>query len=266
MKSDEQAKGRSSEPSRCAYCEGNRDTQWHRHQPAGRAMPDDQEESSKDFYAWLAWEPSNLLPICIDCLPKDNGFYPVRRKRTRPSRQMLTVWTRSLQNLQGTRLGDLTIADFALPDNYRIELEKAEQPILHRPGNIKSYGGEYSFDLRTFELFSKSSRAKFTIDHFNLNAPNTVELRHKVILERLDRLRDLGPEAEFDFRHVQYGGAWYLAMKTVITRMLRDSDIQGDAYPNLIRSAVRKLYNDPVWHSFDEYVENLSSDERIDWR
>jgi len=264
MKSDEEAKGRNSTSSRCAYCEGNRDTRWYRHQPTGRAMPETKGEFSKDFYAWFAWDPSNLLPICSDCLPKDNGFYPVRRKRARPSRQMLTIWTRSLQRLQGTQRGDLTITNFALPDNYRIELEKAEQPILHRPGNIKSYGGEYSFDLRTFELFSKSSRAKLTIDHFNLNAPNTVELRRKVILERLGKLSELGPEAEFDFRNVEYGGAWYLAMKTVITRMLRDSDVQGDAYPNLIRSAVKKLYNDPVWRSFEEYVANLSSDERID--
>lgn len=232
---------------RCAYCEGKKENiHWIRYRPSAEVTPILQNRNSKEYYLWFAWDWKNLFPMCSDCRVGENlRVFPVRgKRRPRPTRDELLQW-RSQKHL------------LDMPDTLRKRLLDAESPILFAPGQVRNFGQNFSIDKNGM-LIGKTKRAQITIEHYNLNTKRTRKLRSDVLKDRIEGLKRHGPNGEFNFKSSEYGGAWYLTMKRIIGPMIRDSSITGRAYPNQIQNTVRKLYQNPIWNKFDEYVSGPS--------
>jgi len=230
----------------CAFCEGEKpNIQVYRLRPDYEAQPYKNRHLAHEYYQWLKWEWTNFYPICHDCHPNNfQKLFPVRGNRTRPSSKELEVW---LNQVQKTK-------QHAIPRKILSRLLKEERPILFAPGQVHQYGNTFSIN-KDAQLLGKTNRATETIEHYNLNHQNTVERRRYVIQNRLDTIKELGPQAEFEFKSIEYGGAWYLTLKSIVTQMLKNSSVTGRAYLGDIQKTVSKLYNDVVWENFDTFVD-----------
>lgn len=228
---------------RCAFCEGRKGSLLvARFRPASNAYPSKNESFSKEFYIWFAHEWTNFFPICDDCHDLNTkNIFPITGQRKALTKNELLLWQKQLK----TRL----MAP-QLPSDIRTRLIAEEKPVLFAPGQVGNYGQHFSIDHR-FKLIGKTVRAKTTIEHYNLNILQTRRRRSSVMVRYLNQLKTIGPDADFDFTEIEYGGAWYLTMKRIVAHMLGISGVVGRAYIGQIHATVKKLYVHPVWSQFD---------------
>lgn len=174
---------------RCAFCERKRsDLAVYRFRPPGYAEPTKAQEG-KDSYLWLAFDWRNLFPICPTCRPSRPSYFPVRGSRA-PA-----VFDFVSDGVQGS-------AD--------------EQAVLYAPGEAPSPHRAFIPGLDG-RLRAGNERARQTIEHFNLNAPETVGDRRESLDWDLKTLRAALPidNGEETFRRSAFGGVRYLLLRRI---------------------------------------------------
>lgn len=133
---------------RCAFCEEKRmDLMPYRFRPPGYAEPP-LEPARKGSYVWLAFNWSNLFPICPDCRPRLANRFPVRGQ------------TRSVP---------------VSPFDKKAIVSKGEEPVLLFPGELAR---PHEFGIaRADGGIAAHDRANATIDNFRLNRADLMERR-----------------------------------------------------------------------------------------
>lgn len=190
---------------KCAFCESYATTEPYRFRPAGSVLPMAKRADSRLYYIWLsaAWE--NLYPICQLCRPERPEYFPVK----------------------GTRA--------VLPSTAQLERYVAEGIGLWRDHPPKesnvlldpckdNFVPHFTSDLYGY-LFPHTDRAQQTIDQFNLNRQDLLEVRAQRLREYFDELvewilRGHRPSRDsselFNFSELEFGGSWYLMCRQII--------------------------------------------------
>lgn len=238
---------------RCAFCEGRKShLSPYRFRPLFGAKPSGKNNQPHEYYQWFKWEWKNIFLICSDCHPGDLvHFFPVKGMRERPNNTDRMLWEMSFHD-------DVTNQ---MPLHIYDRLINYETPILLEPGKIRNYA--QSFGIDNGRLIGKTSRAVDTIKHFNLNAENTVLARRKIIQEKLIEVDAFSERADLNFKHIEYGGAIYLTLRSIVARMLKASPVIGRAHINDIQRTIGKLYDDPIWERFNEFASNRSEETQF---
>ena len=124
----------------CAFCGLRGPLSVYRFRPPAYAQPKKPVEGDES-YLWLSFEWGNLFPICAQCRPSNQNFFPVR----------------------GNRVGY----------GANVESEKAD---LIYPGELSQPYRHFSVNSDGYFL-GLTRRARRTIEHFKLNAPEKSEAR-----------------------------------------------------------------------------------------
>lgn len=263
---------------KCAFCEGHKpNLRAYRFRPIYNAEPRQADPLANECYLWLAWEWSNFFPICGDCFPNRRAnVFPVSGVRARPSREDVEMWLAGVR--EGFSPSSAGYSPVALREESKrrfyakmpnelldkvIEEEKSRVQ-LYAPGQVPSFTRAFAIDQNA-ELIGLNSRARDTILHFNLNHENTLSPRRRVIEERLEDLRKFGPNAEFDFAKIEYGGAWFLRMRKLVEQMLVELGSRKSVSVNTIRKRVQELYKNDVWKGFDDFARRGFETGEVGW-
>lgn len=170
---------------KCAFCEQSGIAlQPYRFRPPAYAEPRTHSED-KDSYLWLSFHWQNLFPICEVCRGSAKSSFPVGAigRSNRPSPLVL---------------------------DPRAPIKLSERPLLLSPGERAV--NSRAFGIRLDGGFvGKVSRAKATIERFDLNRPPLVNSRARALEAELDRL-SFGSPTE-PLRAAEFGGPIFLLQK-----------------------------------------------------
>lgn len=202
---------------KCAFCESRGPLHVHLFRPMGNASPTMQHSNGEPrsdghlYYAWLATAWENYFPICDECRPYDANFFPVQGDRCPlPTRDQLERFAE-----EGTGLWrDYPMNEKAMlldPTHPRIRPSIHLQPSFY--GNIRE--------------LSESGRD--TIEFFNLNSGDVIQNRSRAYHSYMRGLLDLGSAGSrdpayrelFAFEELEFGGTWYLLLRRVAERLIR---------------------------------------------
>ncbi|MEP4052974.1 MAG: AAA family ATPase [Litorimonas sp.] len=70
----------------------------------------------------------------------------------------------------------------------------------------------------------------------------------------MDRFLKYGSNLEPNLSRLEYGGSWYMFVRTLLSPMLKDSGLKGTLAPNQIFSTTVKLYTHSVWKDINKYL------------
>lgn len=169
----------------CSFCALRAPLQVYRFRPPAYAQPKKPVEGNES-YLWLAFNWENLFPICAECRPLNQNYFPVSGNR----------------------------------DGYGTE-ESSEKAQLIFPGELAQPHRHFSIRQSGF-FVGKTRRAKATIDHFRLNASEKVSNRGASLQGTLARVR----EADWDWLDAPDFpgtglGPWYLYLRRIAEKMLQ---------------------------------------------
>lgn len=197
---------------KCAFCESRAPLALYRFRPTEEAGPSHQvrpNDASRAhlYYAWLANAWENIYPICYDCRPIEQSVFPVLGvRRPLPSDDELE------QNFSQPTASWLT--------------DTREKPLFIDPCA--------PLDLRTYlaaspggEMLGLNSRGEATIRHFNLDRPELQSRRRVAFNSYFVELREAvaghARSGIFNFRSMEFGGAWYLLLYQIAQKIGRRS-------------------------------------------
>jgi len=135
---------------KCAYCELKLVHTWGdiaHLRPVSNAASTDDEKSSPDHYAWLAYEWRNLLLLCSECNRMKRNLFPVAGPRALP----LTTWREAVAAEEALLLDPCS-----------------DDPVRH-----------LAF-THTGEMHALTGRGAMTLKQLGLNRPQLQELRRDV--------------------------------------------------------------------------------------
>ncbi|MFM9829000.1 MAG: AAA family ATPase [Sphingomonas sp.] len=188
---------------KCAFCETSTKTSVHRFRPQTNANPAQSTLDAHLYYVWLAEAWQNLFPICLDCQPREPGFFPVEGRRAR---------------LPGEGLLDKYLADET--GNWPTYPPK-ETPLLLDPTQIHAIWNDLKFGVNGM-TYGRTQRGSTTIETFSLNRERLVAARagrfreyFALISEAAHRGKRTAPAAAFQFKTMEFGGGWYLVLRRI---------------------------------------------------
>jgi hypothetical protein len=228
---------------RCPFCESPlQDPLVYRFRPAANAKPISDTSTSHLYYAWLAEAWQNLYPICKDCLPRRDSYFPVNGKRC------------PLPNLRD-------IENFVDRDDGRWpDYPLDERFLLLDPCQDRQVWRSIDF-LINGRAIAKSRRGTETIQHFDLNRESLVESRQIAIMNAITSTRhDLGVGQPRGLTWIEnaegHEGAVALVLRKAFGLALGTS-LTGD----LEKQRVKLGRLDDAVEAFDRSVERLQ-----EWR
>ncbi|MGR9079528.1 AAA family ATPase (plasmid) [Rhizobium leguminosarum] len=203
---------------KCAFCESRVSCRPYQFRPAMEAIPPAPVDPHL-YYTWLADAWENLYPICEGCQPREPAYFPVSGPRMPvPGRAQLNRFARTPNGMfwRDDR-----------PQEKQLLLDPCEKSDMSRH-LVAQFNGL---------LVSKSKRGAETIEHFSLNRADLVDRRRRSLSDRVTRLRiallnlwdDVNGkpiEDLFDFADQEFGGSWYLILKTIAKDLAADGLIQ----------------------------------------
>ncbi len=196
----------------CAFCESPTEKpKVYRFRPKANAEPVDDLSTSHLYYAWLSEAWQNLYPICEECVPKRESYFPLNGKRS--GLPQLGEIERFVESQDG-----MWPAVAYPPD---------EKPVLLDPCQDRQIWRNLGFSVDGVAV-SRSRRGLETIDHFQLNRASLVEQRHRVINEEIAYTRmDLKGEERREITWMEgaigHQGAVRLFMRNALARALNSS-------------------------------------------
>jgi len=155
----------------CSFCElESQNLEVYRFRPRENASPAKNKSTSHLYYIWLFDVWQNLYLICKDCLPVEENHFPVlgRDRAPLPSQNELYNY--------------LEREDGMWPNH-----PPKEKPALLDPCN-DMISRHLTFDIKG-NAVAKTSRARFTIKHFDLNRTNLISSRRHAFSEEIGQLR-----------------------------------------------------------------------------
>lgn len=196
---------------KCAFCEGRKEVQPYLFRPAYNASPQTQSGAAYDdevghlYYAWLslAWE--NIFPICSDCRPYEEAYFPIIGERCPiPSDLQIDQYVQ-----EGTGLW----RDYPIRERARL-LDPTDRRIYFHKHLEPSISGW---------LKETSAEGRDTIEYFNLNSGGIVDRRAAAYSDRLSAIfgrghvdpRDPHYKSIFEFDSLEFGGSWQLLLRQI---------------------------------------------------
>lgn len=155
--------------SKCAFCETRVSPdllQPYRFRPPGYATPTTMPED-RICYLWLAFNWSNLFPICPDCRPDDPSFFPVGESRLFPDPENMHL----------------------LINDPVWAFDSGEEALFFEPGSYNQILPEEIKTTINGYWEKGSDRWQATVAQFKLNRDALVRQRGAVIKERIELLR-----------------------------------------------------------------------------
>lgn len=207
--------------NRCAFCEAITNTEPYPFRPLIGAEPT-KDSPEDDCYLWLAFSWNNYYPICEICKPENSRFFPVFGGRRLPSKEEIHQWGQSNRDKNGKIQQGAVMAP---PNTLERLWRTQERPILIAPGS-RVFSTSFAIDIDGL-LVGKTQRALLTIEHFNLNAELTVKRRLKAVSSYWDSYKEstsLDENETFQFKNIEFGGAWYLYLRQALEGDLQDKE------------------------------------------
>lgn len=152
---------------RCAFCEiPVEEPLVHRFRPLAHAEPAEDTSTSHLYYSWLAEAWQNLYPVCQECVPTNDSYFPVYNKRsTLPD-------TDSISNFASR--------DDGLWPSFPLN----ESPVLLDPCEDRNLWRSLGFDANGTAI-GRTRRGIETIENFKLNRASLVERRRSAFNEAI---------------------------------------------------------------------------------
>ncbi|MER8646708.1 AAA family ATPase [Mesorhizobium sp. M1252] len=153
--------------SKCAFCESPASPfSVYRFRPAAHSEPVQNPSTSHLYYSWLAEAWQNLYPICQECRPHQDSYFPVSGKRADlPSLALLNDFVQRDDGLW---------PDYPLPERNFL-LDPCLDKVLRRSLGFKVNG----------LAVGRSRRGMETIEHFSLNRESLVKRRRSAFTEAI---------------------------------------------------------------------------------
>lgn len=217
---------------KCAFCESSTRTAPYRFRPSSDAVPMKRTPYAHMYYAWLstAWE--NLYPICKGCYPERPEHFPVKGRRG------ALPTTAQLQTYVAETLG-----------LWRDHPPK-ENSLLLDPCETRSFVNHLTVDLDGY-LFPHTEHAQETVNHFNLNRSELLEVREERLKGYLDELIGValprmregrnGRPGLFNFIELEFGGLWYLLCRQIVLFLTAGNPQRWSLSSNWIEQTFQKF-------------------------
>lgn len=216
---------------KCAFCESRSMLGIHLFRPAEEADPLMVSDLAHLYYTWLRTDWGNCYSICGECSANAGRLFPV----------------------YGDDRGALPTPEevnrFA-SENYGLwRSAHPDRPLLLDPCAVRDFTPHLSVDLNG-QLIGKSRKGRETIAVFALDREDLVQRREMEFASYLEVMRSqltsgIPPET-FSFRSMEFGGAWYLLLRRVATRLSARLEQDLDASKNRIGRTLERVFRTAV--------------------
>jgi ABC-type cobalamin/Fe3+-siderophores transport system ATPase subunit len=216
---------------KCAFCESRASLNARYFRPPEEAEPLAKSEFAHLYYTWLRTDWSNVYAACSACAMAARNQFPVERldRGPLPALEQLEAFTN--ENYGLWRWGHL------------------DRRQLLDPCGDRSFVSHLSFSL-SGEIQALSRAGAQTIAVFNLDRRELVSSRSAVLESHVQLLlneldRGISPNV-FDFRSIEYGGAWNLVLRRFVDRVGRRLDQAVRFRTDQIGSIIERLWSTPI--------------------
>jgi len=217
---------------KCPFCERDVRVRPYRFRPPAYAEPIERPEDRASYF-WLALNWSNIFPICEDCRPGRQSYFPVVRGRAEAPTT-------------------LTPDSLVLSDGLTLR----ERPLLLYPGQVRRPANVWRVDVDG-SLHGMDDRALLTIEHFSLNRPSLIERRGEVFREGLEELRRRElPLVRIGqaFIGQEFGGSLFLFYRQIADGLSR---LSGRPVALGVRTVIQALHQAQELGLFERYLEQV---------